>query len=248
MQNNTHLNEEQMAQCADALNNRAYDMLPKDIKVHLEACDLCASEVLSIAEISRHHHDMSIKSTLPKSHTTVNKSLWPLLAVAATVLIFVLFYFSGFLNPKDETPKVVVDLQKDTNDINLVENLENEHLVKTDVKDELNITDNKLLAVFEPNENLEKLFINMQGAYRSTIVKVETPAVFYPQAADTLRWQNPKDEKLYVEIFDNTEKAIINQKVHADKFSLPKLKNGLYYWKLINEEYDLLFLGKIIVE
>ncbi len=106
-----------------------------------------------------------------------------------------------------------------------------------------------LLAAFTPNEELEELYSNMRGAYRSNDVILTSDSIVYLKNTDSLTWQNPQENILYVEIFNNQGTEVSSKEVNTSRgVQLPALPNGLYYWKLLNEDFDLLFVGKIVAD
>jgi hypothetical protein len=88
----------------------------------------------------------------------------------------------------------------------------------------------------------------MQGNYRGESIDVTTlPELKYAKGTK-LEWNNPEKQVLYVELFNNSGEKIKEITTNESNYHLPMLQPGLYYWKLINENYDLLFVGKIIVK
>ncbi|MGE0079578.1 MAG: hypothetical protein AB7S48_17085 [Bacteroidales bacterium] len=48
-------------------------------------------------------------------------------------------------------------------------------------------------------------------------------------------------------ILNNNGENIQSIETQGNGIKIPELKQGLYYWKLINEDFDLLYCGKITV-
>ncbi len=248
MEDSKHLSEVEVAMCADALNSNAYNTLPEYIKTHLEHCDSCASEAMVVAELAEELNEVSKGDAAPDKRFTIGRHLWAVVAVAASILFFVGVYFLN--TPKKTTYKIPLadDMQKSEKQLSEThENIHKEETAKW-VEENNDKADFEKIACYEPHKDLENLFQRMQGTHRSHEVEIETPAVFYPVENDTLRWLNPQSMSLYLEIFDNTENEILNHSTNTSQAPLPDLDNGLYYWKLISSDFDLLFVGKIIVE
>jgi hypothetical protein len=178
MLSNNHLTDEELAICADAINNERYDSLPEHIRQHLANCSDCANELMIISEIA-----LAVEEDLSETKNT-------------------------YIHRPDE----------------------------------------KEMA-YAPEKTLEQLFQNMQGQYRSESIVIKTPHTLQikKSTTDILRWLNPKKEKLIVEIFNNKAEEIMEKETNAESINIPELSEGLYYWKLISKDFDLLFAGKIMV-
>ncbi len=106
----------------------------------------------------------------------------------------------------------------------------------------------KDLLAYSPNTQLEKVVENFRGTYRGNDIKVLTPETIIYPATDSLKWSNPSSGTLIVEIWNNQEVKVFDKETNEQGITIPLLSNGLYYWKLMNEEFDLLYAGKIKVE
>lgn len=95
---------------------------------------------------------------------------------------------------------------------------------------------------------LEKLAQNYRGSYRGEEVKVITKGLILFNKTDSMAWQNPNLEPLTIEIYNNKGAQSYSVTTNGNSVKIPNLQNGLYYWKLINQDYDLLFVGKIEVK
>ncbi|MFW6202759.1 MAG: hypothetical protein ACOC30_00510, partial [Marinilabilia sp.] len=62
-----------------------------------------------------------------------------------------------------------------------------------------------------------------------------------------LEWTNKEKEELIIEILDNKGDRILRDVTTGNRYRVENLGNGLYYWKLISSDYDLLFCGRIRV-
>ena len=107
----------------------------------------------------------------------------------------------------------------------------------------------RFLARFEPDENLEKLVDRYRGHLRSSDeVEITTPvSINSANSSVTITWKNPNKKRLIIEIFDNEGLRILEVETTHEEYTLKNLKNGLYYWKLISDNFELLFCGKIKV-
>ncbi|MFW5793459.1 MAG: hypothetical protein ACOCWC_04175 [Bacteroidota bacterium] len=260
MLNNNHLTEEQLAICAEAINNKSYDSLPKHIRKHIADCSDCANELMIISDISL---EVEGDLALEKKTKYIKLNPWYIgigSVAAAILIIFIAIEFSN-LNKEsinenqisdipaiidedlqDHIKKTEKDQQAIQKDTNIIEDTTSHTVVRNDF-------DKKSLA-YVPEITLEHLFQNMKGEYRSESVEIKTPHTLQinKSAKDTLRWLNPKNEILFVEIFNNKAEEVLVTETDSESIITPELKEGLYYWKLINKDFDLLFVGKIIVE
>lgn len=267
-----HLNPEQIARVADAINSGTYDQIPENMRNHLLECDDCASEVINVTELSFNTRNISypfkdkIVTTQQKNVKKINSKTIIGFAAAATIISFAILFNipwndSETMQSIKETPKVAKSTEQ--NNIDSTPQIAEEKQIKKNqsplqknttkktekqTKKTNQSQDNKLLAYYKPNPNIEKLYENMQGNYRGESIEVTTlPEIKYTKGTK-LEWKNPDKHTLYVELFDNSGEKIKEITTNDTSYHIPMLQPGLYYWKLINENYDLLFVGKIIVK
>ncbi|MFP4042659.1 MAG: hypothetical protein ACLFT6_07905 [Bacteroidales bacterium] len=269
MSNDKHLTPEEIAQCAEAINDGRYERLNVSLRNHLNSCEDCAGEVMIISEVSSELEGNSVLDPKPGNAYTGKKLYIGLVvAAAATILFFIVPLLergknavndSAYVHESGGLPVFVVDEARDTvycrkhNKMEIaIKNNESSVIEEPGDKQEVAAQEEakqkELLAEYQTNENLEQLYENLQGAYRSRAVKVNTPPTITYAEIDSLSWENPENEKLYVEFFDNKGEEVQTLVVEEEQVLIPDLSRGLYYWKLINEDFDLLFVGKIIVE
>lgn len=236
MNDKSHFSEEEIAMCADAINDGIYDQLPENFRKHLSVCEQCASEVLMVADIA---FNFNINEQQQKSGRLRRWIIAASISSAAAVLIFAIYTLS--LPDSNMTSNKAMIVQSDT-------------LAKTSVIEDslIQVNENepskKLIASLEPNEKLEKLYQNHQESYRTNSIQIITKGeVAYP-AIDSLKWVNKTNDKLTVEFFNNRDREIKSIETSSSSVKIPKLGTGIYYWKLINEDYDLLYVGKIMVK
>lgn len=242
-----HLTEQEIAQCADALTSGKYDELPGQIKEHLASCDVCAHEVLMVTDFSE-----KIKLVSPKRK---NKKFW-LITSSVAAVIAVLVIGNTILNKAQRTEQQatvqVLPAQRENTDVSTEKTTLAEHL-KSAGKNEApapqkttKMQKEELLA-YSPNDNLEKLAQNFKGKYRGEDISVITSHEFNCSGTDSLRWSNPENIGLTVEIYNNKGIKTNTITSSGNKLALPGLSPGLFYWKLINNDFDLLFCGKLII-
>ncbi len=241
MHNILHLTEEEIAICAEALQNDTLDQIKPKIKMHLQECDHCWHEVSFLSEMissdsegSIPENENTLKIPLKKAKTKRTISISLFAGVAASLLIlFALIKKDHFL-PQHQA------------------NLKNEEFISQS-KDNSNANlqlQNKL--AFTPNKNLEKLATRFSDSnFRGNddihiitsseyIVNINNPIL--------LKWTNKKKQVLSFEIYNNKEILILKKKTNNNSNEITTIQEkGIYYWKLLNSDYDLLFCGKIII-
>jgi hypothetical protein len=277
MDNNIHLSEESIAIAAEAMATNTFEELDPAIRQHIADCDQCAHEVQMVAELLEastekpsinlsSHSTIDIKSARSKRSTPV---FW--IAASISVAIIASTVFIWFEN--EEATKLTPNLSdlNELEDINertftqeTIDSLEN--VVKPTIEDkktEDNNTKDKLatetelkkkdlLLAYQAHPQMENLFNRFKddASLRGFEIEVNTEATLKVQA-DTfkLNWNNPEAFSLTVEIFNNKAEKIIELESHNNSCQVlsPKSK-GLYYWKLLDEDFELIFCGKIIIE
>lgn len=263
-----HLTNEEIAMCADAINDGTFAQLPQRLRSHLQECDQCAEEVINVAEIASGTTDIQIPTEtkdipqVPKSlRGNNNKVVFGLAAAAAIVGFAIILNIPWDDNEFQETndKQQVASTDQMTEDTSSVANQEKQskksEKISTPESKKDQPTRNrdqkqqkKLLANYEPNPRLEKLHKNMQGSFRGSSVEIITKPTLKYQKGDKLQWKNPNQKTLYLEIFNNQGKEIHRDTTTRATYDLQDLKPGLYYWKLISEDFELIHVGKIIIQ
>ena len=265
MSTDTHLTNEEIAQCAEAINEGKYNSLHSSLRDHLSSCDYCASEVMIVSEVTEELEEESVE--LKKKAKDLRIKPWQIsaisIAAAAAVLFFIVTIMDRGLDISEseitqeiETiPEVVYDEKDDTiylkehpkPSIDVLITAENQEKVITE-DSIIEYKSPELLAVYLPDENLEQLYENMKGVYRSRDITINTPHTIFYEAKDSLSWDNPDKKTVHIEFFNNSGEEIKTIITDNNLIAIPEFPPGLYYWKLINDNFDLLFVGKIIVE
>ena len=269
MSKDKHLTYEEIAQCADAINEDNYDKLPSYLRDHLANCEFCVAEVMTVSDVSQ-----DIEYELAQDKKKVKRlkiNYWHIAAISVAAAAIILFFLTPLIDigqNKINEPEIV---QEFTNiPVIIIDDEADTAYFKEDYKPGIasipeeethaeqeqggteksskKVNQKEMLAEYKPNEGLEQLHENMKGAYRSRDIAINTPHTIKYENKDSLRWKNPKKDKLFVEFFNNEGKEIKTLVVDDNQVPIPELSDGLYYWKLINEDFDLLFIGKIIVE
>jgi len=245
-----HLTDEQLALYAGLLRSKNTKVAPNDIAVHIAECNSCASEALELSFIL---DDLDLKQTSITVNTKSKINIRKYYAAAAAILLPILIWTVISLFTEINIPSTVKKfLPNRINDT--VDRFAKDLIVDTFQNDHnLNYDDNYLLAEsYIPHPETESIINSFKtGSYRSDeiIIHSESELIFSGANKVLLKWKNPDAAELQIEIFDNEAVNIESKTITTEKYTIEqKLENGLYYWKLFNEEYDLLFCGKIIIK
>ncbi len=265
--NLNHLSEEEVARCAEALSDGTFNRLPETLRNHLKECDACAQEVSfvvkTLTEISTEGKPIKMEPTVTKTN-----KYW--LGVAASVVLILgltILFISiqkepvqvaqctdkNISNPNDSLAK-----QNNTNQtieytrvdtMNPAITQTESHSSKKNEQSEINADQTDLLA-YAPNEQMEKLVDRFAlSTMRGDNIEIKSPTTIKTSKDITLEWVNTNHQKLTIELYNNKGVKLFDTQTTSDNYAPLQLKNnGLYYWKLINEDYDLLFCGKIILK
>lgn len=250
-----HLNEAEIAIIADALNCGNTNAIPKSLMDHLAECDQCAHEVALVAQLS--NSTVNISQSVHKSKA---KMLILTGSVAASLLLFLTFKFiiphyqtTRFTQSRNNIKQVVdtIPVPLECNDP-LRSPQQKIAQYKQNYPDKAAATNKKTTVLIAYNESpdLEKLVNRFKGStLRGDNIKIISPNIIETSGSQIkLEWVNNDNQDLMVEFYNNLGEKIEEQQTSADFLILPKFKApGLYYWKLLNDDFDLLFCGKIIV-
>ncbi len=243
MNDKAHFSEEEVAICSDAINEGKYQNLPETYRNHLAECDQCASEVLLVTNIAFEFNKSANQNTRSKKNRWLY--ITSISSVAAVlILVFLIYVHNPWINDTKNIALIV-----DTTSVKkLIENQihkENDSLLETNQ----NIyKENQQMATFIPDEQFEKLYERFKGSFRGSSIEIKTRGIItYPQI-DSLKWDNKFNEKVIVELYNNKGILTSKETIDGQEYIIPKLNSGLYYWKLINMDFELLYVGKIIIK
>jgi hypothetical protein len=250
-----HLSEEEIALCVEAIQDKKYSKLPSSVRKHLEICHQCAIEVIMVGEVSM--GALSDSLVISKKR----KNLFWIGGIAAAAAVIILFFaINPFNNNLNNETLLVQNNVQDTIDNGVNTELvadstkaagsEKQKPTKTNKSEEKTPMDLNpdLLAAYSPEKDLEKLCQNFNNSYRGEDISILSKSELSYPNSDSLLWLNPEADLLGIEIYNNKAKLMHGFETTNNGIQIPKLENGLYYWKLINEDFDLLYVGKIRVE
>lgn len=256
-----HLSEEQIAQYAEALASGNQEYLPDTILNHVKECDQCADEVM-------HVHEMLVSGELITQKPEVKKyTLKPVKWVSVAAGITLLVGLGGYLflrtDQSMQSQKTAESQLSEKQVEQVTEIIEIDDISKD--KDALRIPaeslkektdkakeDEVLLARYEPNEQLESLSSRFeQEQLRSSgfrflsnhHIKLES------KASIKINWKAPAEEELIFTLRDNSDSLVLERSAGQNGIEITDfLQPGLYYWKLMDRDFDLLYCGKVEIE
>ncbi|MGM0567217.1 MAG: hypothetical protein ACQESX_10705 [Bacteroidota bacterium] len=254
-----HLSEEQIAQYAEALASGKQEDLPEAILNHVKECDQCADEVM-------HVHEMLISEELKTQKPagkkyTLKPVKWVSVAAGITLLVGLGGYL--FLRTDQSIQPETADSQLSGNQSpKIVEIIEIEDVAKQ--KDTLKVPaesikesadkaseDEVLLARFEPNKQLESLASRFgQEQMRSNDFRLQSDHYqkIQPKSHIEINWEAPEGELTFI-LRNNRDSLVLEKSAGKDGVRITEVSEpGLYYWKLMNSDFDLLYCGKIEIE
>lgn len=249
-----HLTEQQIAQCADAMAMEEFSRITPAMRTHLEECEECATQVNVSTQIVRQNFSDSLVTALgdirnKKSHS----ASWVGVAAALIIIVGLAYVFRGNLFEStvpmainDDSTFVAPDSITQTETENTNASLA---VLDTAATNEALTQESHQLAYVE-NADLEQLTNRFRSANdRGEDIEIITPIDYTTLSSQlTLKWKMMDNSYVNIELFDNTGKKIEEVNSRENSFKPSKTQSpGLYYWKLSNEDFDLLFCGKITI-
>lgn len=263
MINNGHLIDEEIALFADAAILGSLESVPDNIKSHIRDCDECADKVLAVMEISEDIMSDEKYIKTKKYNFTSQKYI---LRIAASVLL--IFSIGIIYQQIKKYPQLKLNTISETIDstVKPIDSLnqgilpEHKVITKNDsgkIKKQLQETSentlqqNKNLLAYAENVDLEKLVKRYTDSSLRGEFNIQTKATIELFVGEkiNLNWKNFDNETLIIEFFNNKGERLFEEEVSVNSYDTDRLNSkGLYYWKLLNADFDLLFCGKIIVK
>ncbi len=254
-----HLSEEEIALCAEAIAENRFNSLPESWREHMELCTDCASEVMTVRELLAETEEESTTAAHPHKKHNLRNLLFIALAAASIATLSIIIFTPEKSNPDkaemiaemdnsiiipDSSGNIPTDIAQNPTEIPDANNdtSQKENLHKQKQPEPL------IAAAFKTHADLEQLYQDFQGNYRgNNIAVISTETVNYPEN-QCLLWKNPDQQNLVIEIWNNKAKLTEELQSNTNEIKIPELNDGLYYWKLINEDFDLIYVGKIKVQ
>lgn len=241
-----HLTAEQLAQYAEYLQSNKAMHIDEEILEHIANCDDCAAEAIEFSFISQEIEQSARKNINKDTGLRFKKIIYGIAAILIAIAVFALVIKisvteTRIIKPAVSNNKIVRD------SVNPHDSFpqSNTDLITTNIKDKEMIAEN-----FETDPTTEQLIANLKGNTRSDELEILTPSELKIKLSQPiiLKWDNNQNLKLYISVYNNNLNEIESEETNDDNYTIQNITSpGLYYWKLFNEEYDLLFCGKIIL-
>lgn len=263
-----HLTNEQLAVYSEMLAGFNVGKIPDDIIEHIQECDICAGQAIELSNIIKESKKNENLKTIDHQNNNENvKEIKPnyirrYLAMAASLLLpLAMIFLYNYIKNKNSNLTAETNIVKET--VHIKNKIDTSIILdkdKHDNNEKIAVSNgsvkrdkiqNKSLLAYVPNKEMEKLASNYKGNMRGNEIDVLTKDVVKVKFGKTfeLKWKNEENINLTVEIFNNNANQILSKIINESSYnSDTKFKKGLYYWKLINEDFDLLFCGKIVVK
>ncbi|TKG89621.1 hypothetical protein EYV94_25340 [Puteibacter caeruleilacunae] len=264
--NQMHLTEQDIATAAEHLSKGTVDRLDQRIRTHLAECDECANEVQFVSELNQ-VDDAFINTTIETNNKGRTLNLRPLWAAASILIVLgSVYWLMNISSPSEE--QIAEEQTTQTTDKHIIANNDQEVIsnkqdttktVATQPKPAdkakeviVNKPVKRITLAYASNEELEALvkrFAN-NTTMRGEAIKVITPSTLAgPLNKLKLNWNNPDQQELIIEVYTNKGEKLFEETTSKNTVQLSKIKSpGLYYWKLIDEDFEMIFCGKIIVK
>lgn len=268
MENIQHLTDEEIALCAEAMSDGKLSSVPAHMRNHLQLCDTCFHETSIIVDIITNQEKNSIPIKEDKKTISFPKmGLWLSIAASLTLLLMLTIVYPGKIfknkqvaekerldssqNSNSTNPTLIFDKNQTIAPASQKENNLTNPIKTNSVEKEKSVQVSSNMLAYAPHPPLEELVNrSANAALRGDDIKITTPTQLKTSLNQLkLEWKNTETSLMYVEIYDNTGQNIYKTETNASSISIQSItKPGRYYWKLINEDFDLLFCGVIIIE
>ena len=219
-----HLQNEEISRVVDAMISGSYDKLPENLVQHIEDCEKCKMNILSVYELNTEFIKKNNKN-LYQGTIQKNSGFFLLFRIAALIILMIGLFLTG---------REIIDPLK--NRLAYAQN-------------SINMNDPDIQDKYKDYP----LFENMiESDFRSIInIKILTPelsAAFFTGQAIKFRWEINVTDTLNLKITNNKGKELFNYKdLIRNKLRIKnRLNPGLYYWKLETAE-KLIYVGRFNV-
>ena len=230
-----HLDENGTSLTVEALMLDRFGSLPGAVTAHIEECHECKEQIMGLFDIMK---EQPIDRTLPHPYFDQRGAIigFPPLLRAAAVLAVALFagtvFFLLSVRSTQNTPPLHA--------------VRPPAPVSTDTAAIIRESGDDLLAErMTPSPNLDDL---VHSEFRSETIEVLTPETeAIVHSPITFRWKE-YPRPVILKVLNNREMTVLTTNVKRNRFvSTKSFPEGLYYWKL-EDNGELLFVGKFFVK
>lgn len=247
-----HLNEQDIAAAAEALSNGTYDSLDAAIKAHLQTCDQCAAEVQTSSIIL---DDVQGAKKSPKRRPRL-----AMVRIASGVAASALLTFGAWhlIENKSDDTSDFVDAYTTQDSLETLAPLPHDQFAKVE-GDELReeplvvpveeVCNNHQLMAYQSHKEMEALVARFEeGALRGDNITFLMSATIEGIVGEvTIEWENPDNKELIFEFFNNRGEKLFEVTTQDNHYQPLLQQPGLFYYKVLSEDFDLLFCGRIKV-
>ncbi|MDY0077395.1 MAG: hypothetical protein RBR87_08980 [Bacteroidales bacterium] len=227
-----HLSVEELAIASELIQKA--EELPHDLQTHLNRCTSCKYELMMIMELS----DFEMEAAQKKIRQSKN---WIAAAAIGLILLAVGIYWVS-LPPQNFPQKQLTQITNVTADTAaLVKNSDTEEIMKTPVEKPEKVV--LAQASFAPNKDLEQLVARYQSQLRSA----GSSPVLVTDLGDGFHFSWEATGVFIFEVFDNEGVLLSSEETSKQSAEFQVESPGLYYFKLISEDFDLLWCGSFEV-
>jgi len=257
MNTNNHLSEESIAIAAEAMATNTYDKVDVNIKKHIAECDDCAHEVQFVSELSENHEEQTKIIDLRRANKSKrNPMFWVAASISIAVVASTVFIWIQNDNLSKEI-LLVSELETMDEKVFTQETIDSLETVQdirtvTEISEPIQVETSKVLLAYQAHPDMEALVNRFadDSSHRGFGVEVSSPIeIKQKDKTVTLEWENEESSNITLEVFDNEANKLFEIETTENAYQINQLeKSGLYYWKLLDEEFELVFCGKIILE
>jgi hypothetical protein len=267
---NKHLTEDQIAIFVEALEVGSESSLPEEWRDHVSECAECAYEINMVSTLLSKDKTGKITPKKEKSVTSKVLSLKAKLSIAASIAILISSGILLLIVNTNQNIKITEkenisaladslikkDTEKTAQTVDKPKKEKEPKKTKTrGLQNVINInkdqSSNRKKLAYIANEKLEKLVARSKDSnLRSNEIYVISASEMTKDEGDKiiLKFNNPKEINVIIEFFDNKGKKLFDATTNSEDYNPQKLvKPGLYYWKLLDNEFYMVFCGKIII-
>ncbi len=251
MQNNFHLSEEEISVYAEQISSGKTISLGQEKIEHIKECDECAQAVMAIVEIISDSSVYSFETKEKRPKVFPLKFVVGIAASFAAIVMMVSIWYTLSNSGMDANQDNLVANDVEQNDVivNLPETKDVNPLVAENEIQEIPLSIEK--QEYMTNKSLDQLVDRFSGStFRGADIMIKTQSEI-TQSTDKpveLTWENKDRSSLLVEVVNVQGEVVKEINTSSDGVSINLKNSGAYYWKLMNEDFDLLFCGKIFVD
>lgn len=253
---NGHLNDLFTAFAVDYLKDSGKNILPEEVRLHIESCSKCKDKVLDIFSTSIYLDTEQLNSEeileLPFEKGKRDRSnrrfyfrsaaAFFFLTIFSAIYIFIINDSSAFFKTSGNESKKPVN-----NIISSGPEIKKEQ-IRPEKKEDKKIRRQSKVDPFLNFRNNPNLELMVNSTFRGRMIHIISPEFKQMEKRKIVfKWKNHIDKKLKLKILNNRNETIHILEVKGSSATFNGILNpGLYYWKLEDTE-DLYHVGKFLI-